>query len=196
MQSRIESGAADAGAAAVVGVLLAAGGGTRYGMPKIFAEQGEWLRAGVAALTAGGCGRVFVTMGAAEAEMPRGAEAVRVPTWDRGLSESVRGGLVRALDCENVVGVVLHVVDIPDVSAPQVERLLSAAGPTPGSLARVSHFGHIGHPVYIGADHLGPVLDSLTGDRGAGPYFAGRHDVIEVECGDLGTGTDHDFPRR
>ncbi|MCZ4552864.1 nucleotidyltransferase family protein [Gordonia rubripertincta] len=181
-------------AATVVGVLLAAGAGTRFGMPKILAEQGEWLRLCVSALMAGGCRRVFVTVGAATTAMPQGAEAVQVPTWREGLSESVRAGLVRARGCEGVVGVVLHVVDIPDVSATQVERLLAAAGPAPQALARATHFGQIGHPAYIGTDHLGAVLDSLAGDRGAGPYLAGRDDVIDVECGDLGTGIDHDFP--
>ncbi|ORM26119.1 molybdopterin-guanine dinucleotide biosynthesis protein MobA [Williamsia sp. 1135] len=175
--------------------MLAAGGGTRYGMPKILAEQGDWLRLCVAALLAGGCCKVFVTVGAAAVAMPQGAEAVQVPTWREGLSESVRAGLVRARGRQGVVGVVLHVVDIPDVSAPQVERLLAAAGPSPRALARATHFGQIGHPAYIGADHLGAVLDSLSGDRGAGPFFAGRGDVIDVECGDLGTGLDHDHPR-
>ncbi|WP_307797306.1 nucleotidyltransferase family protein [Williamsia soli] len=182
------------GTPTVVGVLLAAGGGTRYGMPKILAEQGEWLRRCVAALLAGGCCRVFVTVGAAAATMPQGAEAVQVPMWREGLSESVRAGLLRARDCQGVVGVVLHVVDIPDVSAAQVERLLAAAGPAAQALARATHLGQIGHPAYIGADHFGAVLDSLMGDRGAGAFFAGRVDVIDVECGDLGTGLDHDYP--
>ena len=180
------------GVPTVIGVMLAAGAGTRYGMPKILAAEGEWLHAGVSALADGGCAQVLVTVGAAEPEMPPRALAVRVPRWRGGLSESVRVGLVRAREHYGLTGVVLHVVDIPDVTAGQVARLLAAAGPTPAALARANHFGKAGHPVYIGADHLDDVLDSLAGDRGAGPYLATRDDVIDVECGDLGTGVDHD----
>ncbi|HRD14869.1 MAG TPA: NTP transferase domain-containing protein, partial [Mycobacterium sp.] len=47
------------------GVLLAAGAGTRFGMPKVLAERGSWLRAAVAALSGGGCDDVVVVLGAA-----------------------------------------------------------------------------------------------------------------------------------
>lgn len=163
-------------------------------MPKVLAEEGYWLRTGVSALIDGGCTDVFVTLGAAVVALPSGARPVRVRNWRDGLGESVRAGLIAACGCEGLVGVVLHVVDIPDVSERQVKRLLGAAGPTRQALARVVHFGQIGHPAYLGADHLAAVLDSLAGDRGAGPFLASRDDVIDVECGDLGTGVDHDHP--
>lgn len=180
----------------IAGVLLAAGAGTRYGMPKILAAEGEWLHSAVDALFGGGCTDVFVTVGAATVEMPPSATSVVVRDWHEGLSQSVRMGLDRACECDGLVGVVLHVVDIPDVSDRQVERLLAAAGPTPQALARAAHSGKKGHPVYLGADHIAAVLDSLSGDRGAGPFLAARDDVIDVECGDLGSGVDHDFPER
>ncbi|MDQ2637880.1 MAG: nucleotidyltransferase family protein, partial [Actinomycetota bacterium] len=47
------------------GVLLAAGAGSRYGMPKVLAAQGQWLTSGVAALHRGGCDDVVVVLGAA-----------------------------------------------------------------------------------------------------------------------------------
>ncbi|WP_370871663.1 NTP transferase domain-containing protein, partial [Curtobacterium sp. A7_M15] len=49
-------------------MLLAAGAGTRMGRPKalVAAPDGTpWLRLGVDALLAGGCGRVVVVLGAA-----------------------------------------------------------------------------------------------------------------------------------
>ena len=178
----------------VVGVLLAAGAGSRYGMPKILACQGEWLRAGVDALGEGGCGQVLVTIGAAAPELPVGARAVAVPDWRRGLSESVRAALLEAAGVLDLVGVVLHVVDIPDVTGEQVRRLLQACGPRPDRVGRAGFGGSAGHPVYLGADHLDGVLESLSGDRGAGSYLAARPDVIDVDCTDLGTGLDHDRP--
>jgi hypothetical protein len=47
------------------GVVLAAGAGTRYGMPKVLAGNGGWLASAVAALSDGGCGDVVVVLGAA-----------------------------------------------------------------------------------------------------------------------------------
>ena len=53
------------------GVLLAAGAGTRFGMPKVLAYQGEWLRIAVRALADGGCDDIVVVLGAA-ASSPSG----------------------------------------------------------------------------------------------------------------------------
>jgi nicotine blue oxidoreductase len=178
----------------VVGILLAAGGGSRYGMPKILAQQGDWLRSGVRALAEGGCGDVLVTIGAAAAEMPAGARAIEVPDWSEGLGASVRAGLVAASATADLVGVVLHVVDIPDVTGEQVQRLLRACGPRADRVGRASFSGRPGHPVFVGADHLSGVLAMVSGDRGAGPYLAARDDVVDVDCTDLGTGVDHDRP--
>ncbi|PHV64463.1 hypothetical protein CSW57_24095, partial [Williamsia muralis] len=151
----------------VVGVLLAAGAQPITLMRKYFRHPVSGARAGVDALGDGGCGQVLVTVGAAAPEMPGGAQAVQVPDWRRGLSESVRVALLEAADVPDLVGVVLHVVDIPDVTGAQVRRLLDACGPRPGRLGRAVFAGSAGHPVYLGADHLDGVLQSLSGDRGA-----------------------------
>ncbi len=60
-----------------IGIVLAAGAGTRYGSPKVLAHNGEWLASAVNALTGGGCSRVVVVLGAAETSVPLGATAVR-----------------------------------------------------------------------------------------------------------------------
>jgi CTP:molybdopterin cytidylyltransferase MocA len=73
-------------AAAVAGVLLAAGAGTRYGMPKVLADDGRWLRDGVAALANGGCDDVVVVLGAACVDVPAPARAVLADDWQQGLS--------------------------------------------------------------------------------------------------------------
>ncbi|GGF13155.1 nucleotidyltransferase family protein [Williamsia phyllosphaerae] len=180
------------GAGGVVGVVLAAGAGTRYGMPKVLAEQGRWLQAAVGALADGGCDEVIVTLGAAVVDVPAPARAVVVPTWSDGLSESVRAGLAAAMraDC---AGVALLVVDVPDTNAAVVRRVLDAAGARRSVLARAVFGARPGHPVYLGADHLVGVLATITGDRGAGAYTDRRPDVVTVECGDLTSGRDRDL---
>ena len=98
----------------VVGVLLAAGAGRRYGEPKVLVEG--WLPAAVTALRDGGCDHVVVVLGAAVTPVPAGAIAVTAPQWHAGLSASVRAGLDHAARLHADYAV-LHVIDTPDVDA-------------------------------------------------------------------------------
>ncbi|MGV9824509.1 nucleotidyltransferase family protein [Gordonia sp. NPDC003429] len=177
----------------VAGVVLAAGAGTRFGQPKILAAQGVWLRNAVAALRGGGCDEVAVAMGAAVIEPPDDTVGLVVDDWSDGLSATVRAALRWARSRNRFAGVVLHVVDMPDVGGEVVGRLLDAAARAPDRLVRVTYRGRPGHPVYLGAEHLDGVIDSLDGDVGAARYLrAHAHSVVEVECSDLASGLDRD----
>ncbi|MFT4041833.1 MAG: NTP transferase domain-containing protein [Gordonia sp. (in: high G+C Gram-positive bacteria)] len=179
----------------VIGALLAAGAGTRYGMPKILAEQGLWLGAAVRALDSGGCGQVLVAMGAAVVTLPRGATAVLVDDWAHGLSASVRAVIETVRRREDVAGVVLHVIDMPDVGAQVVSRVIAAAERRRDGLVRAVFSDQPGHPVYLGADHFDGVLATLDGDVGAAPYLRAHSGILKsVECGDLASGVDRDTP--
>jgi CTP:molybdopterin cytidylyltransferase MocA len=85
-------------------------------------------------------------------------------------------------------------VDLPDVTADVMARVLSAAvDDARSALVRAAYAGVPGHPVAIGRDHWGPVRAGAHGDRGARDYLrATAHRV--VECGDLATGRDLDTP--
>jgi len=172
---------------APVGVLLAAGAGTRYGMPKVLAAQGEWLYRAVFALVDGGCGDVVVVLGAAVVEVPPPARAVVATDWADGVSASLRAGLDAVSDAATVV---LHTVDTPDIGADAVARVLAAAEPT--GLARAVYDGRPGHPVVISSRHRSELLATLAGDQGARTFLAGRTDVVAVECADLASGADID----
>ncbi|GAA3687534.1 nucleotidyltransferase family protein [Gordonia hankookensis] len=178
----------------LVGVVLAAGAGSRFGAPKIVAEDGDWLRRSVDALARGGCSDVYVAMGARIVDPPEGASAIIVPDWRSGLGETVRvvATAVRDLDAD---GMVLHVVDTPDVGPDVTNRLLAAVGRRRDGIARAVFDGRPGHPVYLGTDHLDGVIATVTGDMGAQPYLAAhRADLLLVECGDLANGRDRDTP--
>jgi CTP:molybdopterin cytidylyltransferase MocA len=172
----------------VAGVLLAAGAGTRYGMPKVLADDGKWLRACVAALAGGGCDDVVVVLGAAVVGVPAPARTVVAEDWERGLSASVRTG-VAAVDADYVV---LHTVDTPDVSAEVVRRVLAAARSSSSGLARASYGDRPGHPVIVARRHLPGLIEGLRGDEGARAFLGGRTDVIAVDCADLASGQDID----
>ncbi|MFJ4653081.1 NTP transferase domain-containing protein [Nocardia sp. NPDC088792] len=95
------------------GIVLAAGAGTRYGMPKVLAEDGAWLASAVHALRVGGCARVFVVLGAtgpahrlgadswlvsrdSGIALPAGTHPVWARDWGVGVSASMRAGLAAA----------------------------------------------------------------------------------------------------
>jgi molybdenum cofactor cytidylyltransferase len=173
----------------VVGVLLAAGAGTRYGKPKVLVEG--WLTAAVTALRDGGCDRVVLVLGAAAVPAPSGVVAVTASDWQTGLSASVRTGLYHA---EQLNGdyAVLHVIDTPDVGAAVVSRILQRALASHSGLARACFGERPGHPVVLARQHWPAVIESLSGDHGAAAYLRTARDVQVVDCIDLATGIDND----
>ena len=181
------------------GLLLAAGEGRRYGGPKALARDADgtsWLLRAVAGLRP--CGRVTVVLGAGAAEaaalLPMSVARVRAVDWASGMGASLRAGLeeVAATDAE-AVAVVVTLVDLPDVTAAVVARLLDPP-PHRGTLRRAAYAGLPGHPVVLGRDHWAGIAGSAAGDRGARDYLA-TAGVALVECGDLATGVDVDRPR-
>lgn len=181
------------------GILLAAGAGSRMGMPKALVrdEAGEpWLERGVRSLREGGCDTVTVVLGAAAddarallRETGTDADVVLATDWAEGMSASLRAGLASLADSDAEAAVVT-LVDLPDVG-PDVVRRVTDLGTDHATLARASYDGVPGHPVLLGRDHWRGVLETATGDRGARDYLA-THAVFLVECGDLATGEDRD----
>jgi CTP:molybdopterin cytidylyltransferase MocA len=86
----------------------------------------------------------------------------------------------------------VHLVDLPDVAAEVVQRVVTVAS-GPSGLAQASYDGRIGHPVLLGPDHWETLLSVASGDRGASALLASRPHM-EVECGDLAGGHDVDGP--
>lgn len=180
------------------GIVLAAGAGSRYGQPKVFARDAggtPWLATVVAALRDGGCDEVLVVIGAEAARAERlaatvdGARPVVVADWDTGLSASVRAGLAAVAMTDADLAVIAP-VDIPGMPPPVVARILQAAV-GPGSLVRATYDGRPGHPVAIGREHWALVSASVRGDSGANRYLA-THAAAAVECADLWDGADLD----
>lgn len=181
------------------GLLLAAGAGRRMGMPKALVadELGSWLVRGVELLQDGGCAHVTVVLGADVARagallVDLDVAVVVADDWAEGMGASLRAGL-RSLEGSRADGVVVSLVDLPDLVPEVVARLL-AAGSGPAALARATYAGRPGHPVLLGRDHWAGVVETAVGDRGARAYLAGR-DVTLVECGDLASGRDVDTRR-
>ncbi|MFE7224206.1 NTP transferase domain-containing protein [Nocardioides sp. NPDC057577] len=176
----------------IAGLLLAAGAGRRMGMPKALVD--DWLVRSVEVLREGGCDEVLVVLGAAaeeaRARLPEGQRVVVAEDWDEGMGASLQVGLA-ALGPDAEAAMV-HLVDLPDVGADVVARVVSAgSASSAGGLARAAYAGVPGHPVLIGRDHWAGVIEAAVGDQGARSYLK-THDVRLVECGDLAGGDDVD----
>jgi CTP:molybdopterin cytidylyltransferase MocA len=172
------------------GLLLAAGAGRRMGRPKALVEG--WLAAAVESLA--GCDGVVVVLGASADEArpllgPYDVTIVVAPDWEEGMGASLRVGLAQ-LQHGEASRCLVTLVDLPDVAAPVVRRLLDRPDHE-DVLARATYEGRPGHPVLLGRAHWAGVIESARGDRGARDYLR-THDVEPVECGDLATGLDVD----
>lgn len=185
-------------AGAAVGLVLAAGGGSRFGRPKALVEDadGSWLRRATLTLLDGGCRQVVVVLGAAVdearahlADLPATSVAV-AENWQQGMSASLRTGL-RALQASDGRVAVVTLVDLPDLHADVVRRVLDRLGTEPTVLGRACFDGRPGHPVVIGRRHWARVALQSEGDAGARSYLQ-RHRATLVECGDLASGADVD----
>jgi len=173
---------------AVVGVVLAAGAATRFGGGKAVARyRGERLvdRA-VATLSAGGCDRVLVVVGALDVGAVHHAILVLNPDWHTGMGSSLQAGLFAARDA---AAVVVTLVDQPLIGAEAVRRLIEAWRDG-APIAVAAYEGRRAHPVLFGHDAVAAVLPTLSGDAGAREFLASRPDVVVVDC--TGTGRPDD----
>ncbi|SDS82108.1 nicotine blue oxidoreductase [Friedmanniella luteola] len=189
----------------MVGLLLAAGAGRRAGGPKALRRDADgtpWLSRAVRVLADGGCAPVVVVLGCAAPEAAAllaahplpGADVrpVTHPGWADGLAGSLRCGLDAAAAL-GAAAVVVHLVDLPDVGADVVRRLLTVVPPEPEALARAGYHGRPGHPVLVGRAHLPALRETVSGDAGAQAYLS-DHDALVVACDDLAGGHDVDEP--
>jgi len=167
------------------------------GRPKALVElHGEPLvRRALRVLADGGCGPLVVVLGAAadevRAELPDGVHAVVAADWASGMGASLRAGLA-ALGSEEPAALV-HLVDLPGVTAAAVQRLV-AAPVGPHTLRRAAYGGRPAHPVLLGRAHWDAVAASATGDAGARAYLGGHPGIELVECGDVAAPEDVDTP--
>lgn len=204
---------------AVAGLVLAAGAGRRFGGPKALARDSAsgptWVERAVCRLAASGVSPVLVVVGAegeAVAEVldtmaaPDDVELVVVPApdWREGMGASLRAGLAAAAEhAPQADGVLVTLVDLPDVDETVHRRVLAAGSPGGSAavsadggdpataLVRAAYDGRPGHPVLLGRTHWEAVAAGARGDRGAREFFA-THPHRLVECGDLASGRDQD----
>ncbi|MGY1986272.1 NTP transferase domain-containing protein [Blastococcus sp. SYSU DS0669] len=179
-------------------LVLAAGGGRRYGMPKALVEYEGSLLVERAVRTARAvCDVVLVVLGARAVDVWRtadltGATVLANRDWESGMASSLRTGLDGLRGFPGTVDAALvTLVDMPGLTPAALRAV--AAHAAPDALATATYDGVRGHPVLLGRDHWAGVAETATGDEGARRYLA-AHDVVEVDCTGLADPVDLDVP--
>ncbi len=190
----------------IAGLVLAAGGGRRYGMPKALVEYGGSLLVERAVRTARAvCDPVLVVLGARAVDVWRtadldGATVLANRDWETGMASSLRTGLDGVRGWPVAAGrrgggavdaVLFTLVDTPGMTPGALAAV--AAHAAPDALAVATYDGVRGHPVLLGREHWAGVAETATGDEGARRYLA-AHGVTEVDCTGLADPADLDVP--
>jgi len=178
---------------AVVGLVLAAGAGRRFGGPKAVVElAGERLvdRA-VRVLADGGVSQAYVVSGSVALTVA-GAVVVENPDWESGMASSLRAGF-DALPTEAMAALVLLVDHVG--LTPAAVRRVAGEVTGPASLVAATYDGRLGHPVVLGRDWWPEVRATAAGDQGARAVLAAHRDVlVQAECSDVASAADVDRP--
>ncbi len=182
----------------VAGLVLAAGGGRRYGMPKALVEYEGSLLVERAVRTARAvCDPVLVVLGARAVDVWRtadlaGATVLANRDWETGMASSLRAGLDGLRGWPGAVDAALvTLVDMPGMTPAALRAV--AAHAAPDALAVATYDGVRGHPVLLGREHWAGVAATATGDEGARRYLS-AHAVTEVDCTGLADPVDLDVP--
>jgi CTP:molybdopterin cytidylyltransferase MocA len=182
----------------IAAVVLAAGGGRRYGMPKALVEYEGSLLVERAVRTASAvCDPVLVVLGAQAVDVWRaadlgGATVLANQDWETGMASSLRAGLDGLRGWPGRIdAAMLLLVDMPGMTSQALARVAEHAGPD--ALAVATYDGVRAHPVLIGREHWAGVAETATGDEGARRYLA-EHGATEVDCTGLADPADLDLP--
>jgi CTP:molybdopterin cytidylyltransferase MocA len=189
----------------LAGLLLAAGGATRFGSPKVIATyRGEPLVRRAAHLLLPRCtAGVHVVVGAAAAAV-RGALAAEVttgtvtlvdnPDWARGLSTSLVRGVAALPAAADAVLILL--CDQPAITAADLDALVAAWEVEPALIAAAGYSDRLGAPVIIPRAYW-PQLAALRGDQGARSLLEwhAEHTTVPMPHAALDVDTPEDLAR-
>ena len=154
--------------APIVGVLLAAGRGSRFGSDKLLhpLPDGTPMAVAAAANLVAACDRVIAVVRPGNDELAEllhatGCDTVICPSADAGLGHTLAAGITALPDAG---GWVVALADMPYIT-PASHRTIVASLHNGASLTACEYHGERGHPVGF-ARHWFNQLSSLTGDQG------------------------------
>ena len=181
----------------IVGILLAAGSGSRFGGGKLLHPLADGTPIGVASLR-----NLKSALPDSIAVVRAGDGRLRKLLEGEGIAVRLCGdahlGMARSFVCgidasRNADGWVIALGDMPYL-LPQTIRTIAERSAETGRIAIPAYHGERGHPVGFGRRYLDDLLN-LRGDEGARSVIQ-RHpgDVDIVDCDDRGILRDIDTP--
>lgn len=189
----------------LAGLLLAAGGATRFGSPKVLANyRGEPLVRRAAHLLVPRCpAGVHVVVGASAAgvrsalagDVASGSVAlVDNPDWARGLSTSLVRGVAALPPSADAVLILL--CDQPAITGEDLDALISAWQVEPALIAAAGFADRLGPPVIMPREFW-PQLAALRGDQGARSLLEwhAEHTTVVMPHAALDVDTPEDLAR-
>lgn len=191
-----------AAAPGTVGILLAAGRGTRFGGDKLLAQLGSNSGLAGECIGATACRHLLLALprviavvrpddaALAAALGAAGARIVRCVDADDGMGASLACG-VRAT--RDAAGWVVALADMPWIEPSTIARVAAAVAEG-APVAAPFHRGARGHPVGFSSACYA-ALAALTGDEGAKSVVAAHRDSLaRIDVDDAGTLRDIDTP--
>ncbi len=159
--------------ARIIGVLLAAGAGSRFGGKKLESLLGGMMIGEHAARALAGCQCDWHAAVCGEDDSPLssmlealGYTRIVNAQPETGLSHSLALGARKAMLCE-ADAMLVCLGDMPFVTTAHLERLIAAFGSAEGQACVASQNGEIRMPPAIFPKSRFPELMALTGDQGA-----------------------------
>ena len=154
----------------MVGLLLAAGAGARYGGDKLMARlpDGRTLVEAAATAMSDALHRVVAIVRPGDPVLAgvladAGCEIRVCPAAEEGMGASLACGAAHAADAD---GWVVGLADMPLIRRETIARVADLLTGEPRTIAAPVHEGRRGHPVGFGRAY-GPDLRALSGDTGA-----------------------------
>lgn len=187
--------------APVVGILLAAGVGSRFGGDKRLATLTDGRSMAVAALaTLAVAVDVVVAVvrpgddALADSLRAAGAQVTVCSRAVEGMGASLACGVRAAIDYwPDAQGWVVALADMPWILPATVEQVVAALK-RGSAVAAPTYAGQRGHPVAFAA-RFADALSALSGDEGARNLLAAhRHAIVAIVTGDAGVLRDVDTP--
>ena len=174
-----------------VGIILAAGSGSRMGAPKATIEIAgvRLVDKAVAIFHNAGIKDVYVVLGAWQGEVP-GAETVINPNWQSGMGSSLRSALEHLETRPEFTQAIISLVDLPGMTAEAIRAVAESSQ----EIVMGSFNGKPGHPVKFSRKYWKEIAESAKGDVGARDFLKGRGDIFYIPLEDLADGSDVDTP--